>query len=335
MRAGGDRERPSCPQALSEGCRGGACVPHPARVEALPPGLHLRPRLLAAGVTDTELHRLRRRGTLVPIRGGAYVEAHDERLRRPEDRHALLVAGTVGRLAPGAVVSHVSAAVLHGLRVWGAPLDRVHVTRDGRSGGRTSGRLHLHVSPIEPGEIVRIDGVDVTSLTRTVIDIALTLPFEPALVIADSACARPGRQEVLRAAGERLTGRPGAAAARRVLRFADGRAESVGESRSRIAIARAGLPLPVLQWEVVADGRLLGRTDFGWPDRLTVGEFDGLVKYGRDLAPGGDPAAAVVAEKVREDALRAEGLGVVRWGWRDLDDFEPVAERLRRSFALA
>jgi hypothetical protein len=60
---------------------------------------------------------------------------------------------------------------------------------------------------------------------------------------------------------------PGGPAARRVVAFADGRADSVGESRSRVAIAAAGLPTPVLQWEVRAEGTggFVGRVDFGWP----------------------------------------------------------------------
>jgi hypothetical protein len=40
----------------------------------------------------------------------------------------------------------------------------------------------------------------------------------------------------------------------------------------------------------------------------------------------------VFAEKRREDALREEGLNVVRWTWRDLDRFGAVAERIQRAF---
>jgi hypothetical protein len=76
--------------------------------------------------------------------------------------------------------------------------------------------------------------------------------------------------------------------------------------------------------------RFIGRVDFGWPELGTVGEFDGLVKYGR--VPGSDPADVLVEEKRREDALRAEGLAVVRWTWIDLADFSPVAARLRMRF---
>jgi hypothetical protein len=95
---------------------------------------------------------------------------------------------------------------------------------------------------------------------------------------------------------------------------------------------RAGLPAPVLQWDVyTAGGHWIGRVDFAWPDLRTVAEFDGRIKYGRLLRPGQAPGEVVFAEKVREDALRDEDLGMVRWTWPDLDDFAPVADRLRRS----
>ena len=95
---------------------------------------------------------------------------------------------------------------------------------------------------------------------------------------------------------------------------------------------RARLPPPVLQWEVPARRRL-GRTDFGWPELRTVGEFDGRIKYGRLLRPGQEPGDVVFAEKRREDAIRDAGFRVVRWVWADLDDFGDVVARLRTAFA--
>jgi hypothetical protein len=124
---------------------------------------------------------------------------------------------------------------------------------------------------------------------------------------------------------------PGTPAARRVIAFADGRSANVGESRSRVALQRAGLPAPVLQWAVVdRDARLIGYTDFGWPEQRVVGEFDGRIKYGELLRPGEDPTDVVFAEKLREDRPRDQDLAVVRWTWADLTNFTPVADRLRR-----
>lgn len=123
----------------------------------------------------------------------------------------------------------------------------------------------------------------------------------------------------------RAAHRRGTPAARRAGAFADGASESVGECRSRVAVHRAGLPAPALQWQVQGVRGLLGRVDFGWEELRTVGEFDGRSKYGRLLQPGQTAGGAVVAEKIREDRLRDEGLRVVRWTWDELDRFDVVA----------
>ncbi|GAA5119234.1 hypothetical protein [Pseudonocardia adelaidensis] len=94
------------------------------------------------------------------------------------------------------------------------------------------------------------------------------------------------------------------------------------------------MPVPVLQWKVQGNGRVY-EIDFGWPELHTVGEFDGLIKYGRLVEPGQDPADVVVAEKLREDEIRDLGLRVVRWTWSEIDDFDPVTERLKRAFAAS
>ena len=68
------------------------------------------------------------------------------------------------------------------------------------------------------------------------------------------------------------------------------------------------------------------------PQYRAVGEFDGLVKYGRLLRPGQDAGQAVFEEKRREDAIRDEDWRVTRWTWPDLEPFEGVARRIERSF---
>ncbi|WP_433288375.1 type IV toxin-antitoxin system AbiEi family antitoxin domain-containing protein [Pseudonocardia sp. CA-142604] len=306
-------------------------------MDALVPGLNLRSRLLADGVTDRELRRLRRTGALATVRPGAYV--YGDVATDAVARHRPAVHATASQLGAGAVVSHVSAAVLHGLPLWfprsqPTPLGRVHATRDRRSGARRNSLVHLHAAALEPDEVVMVDGLLVTSVARTVTDLARFLPFESALIVADGALHRGLVTPAALLEGiERGAHRRGNTAARRVVAFADGRAESVGETRSRLAIHRAGLPPPTLQHEVrSAGGRRLGRTDFYWEEFTTVGEFDGRVKYGRLLRPGQEPGDAVFDEKVREDAMRAEGLGMARWTWPELQAFGPVSDRIRRAF---
>ena len=296
-------------------------------------GLRLRPDLLAAGYSDDDLRRLRRSGELKRVRRGAYVPAVDERLRRREARHVLAVRAAVTQLSTESVVSHASAAVLYGLPMWSVPLDRVHVTRDRRSGRHRRNGLHVRHTPLQWDEVTTVGGVRLTTPARTVTDLARTTPFEQA--VADAA--RFGEivtQGELDDAVQRAARRPGNSKARRAIAFAAAGVESVGESRSRVLIALFQVPTPVLQWEVPTRGRA-GRTDFAWPEQRTVGEFDGRIKYGRLLRPGQQPGDVVFAEKLREDAIRDAGFRVVRWVWDELDDFSDVLERLRRAFAAA
>jgi hypothetical protein len=298
------------------------------------PVLHRRHQLLALGFTDGELRRLRRTGRMSAVRPGAYLPG------APPDselvRHALAATAVWPALAGDAVFSHVTAAVLYGLPVWRVGLDRVHVTRARSNGGRARRAVHVHAAPLHPGEIGTAAGLPVTCPARTVVDLARTVPFERALAVADAALhTKLVTPDQLAAAVLRAAGWPGVPAARRVVEFADGRSESVGESRSRVAIQRAGLPTPVPQWEVTDHrGRSLGRVDFGWAQLRTVGEFDGMVKYGRLLKPGQSVADVVLAEKHREDAIRATGLAMVRWTWDDLAPFTDTADTLRHRFRL-
>jgi hypothetical protein len=189
--------------------------------------------------------------------------------------------------------------------------------------------LHLHSARLSPDEVTSVDGVPVTSVARTVVDLGRLLSFERALVPADAALHRRlVTPEALVEAVDRGARRPRNRAARRVVAFADAGAESPGETRSRVAIRRVGLPPPVLQYRVTGT-----RTDFAWEEFRTVGEFDGKLKYGRSLRPGQDPGDAVFEEKRREDALRDHGLEVARWVWDEIDPFDAPFARLRRAFA--
>lgn len=247
------------------------------------------------------------------------------------ERHRVVAKATVRGLHPDAVLSHVSAAAVYSLPIWNVDLSKVHVTRSGAT-ARSSGRIRTHAVGIAPDEIRIVDGVRVTTPARTIVDLGRLLPFEQAVVIGDAATRLENGSSD--AVPERHRHRRGAGAARRVVSFVDGRSESVGESRSRVAIHLAGLPAPDLQIDVLsARGTWLARVDFLWEQLGVVGEFDGLGKYVRNLAPGQTAGDVVVAEKIREDGLRAAGWNVVRWTWTDLAEPAAFLERLRRAFA--
>jgi hypothetical protein len=289
---------------------------------------------LAGGFSDGELARMVRRGELLRLQRGAYLPADPGVPNSAAERHRIVIAATVRGLKVPGVVSHASAAVLHGLPLWKVPVSRVHLIRRPPAGGSGSNRVHLHVTQLPDESVTLVDGMAVTDLTRTVVDLARTTPFECAVVAADAALASRGttRSRLIGCLRDMGPG-PGTRRASRVVAFADGRSESVGESRSRVLMQRLGLPVPQLQLTVRRpDGSLVGRSDFGWPDTRTLGEFDGRVKYGRLLRPGQQPGDAVFEEKRREDELRDCGWEVARWTWPDLDKPRRVGDRLQRAF---
>jgi hypothetical protein len=289
--------------------------------------------LRTVGFGSHEISRMRLRGDLVAVRRGAYTR------ERPDDQtveqaHRQLILATVPQLEDGAVVSHTSAAVLHGLPTWSSAIDRVHLTRDRNGGGRRRPVVHVHGAPLRAEDLAVIDGIAVTSLIRTVLDLARTVPMEQAVAAGDRALAlglSPLDLERRLVTMERW---PGVRRARRVVGFLDGRSESAGESVSRVRMFEDDLPIPDLQREIFGPvGRVVARVDFLWEEQQTIGEFDGKIKYGRLLPPGQSIEQVIYEEKVREDALRDMGWQVVRWIWRDLYRSGVVRDRVLRAFA--
>jgi hypothetical protein len=97
-------------------------------------------------------------------------------------------------------------------------------------------------------------------------------------------------------------------------------------------MCRAGLAMPMLQF-IVRDlaGNELGRSDYAWLGGRVLGEFDGLIKYGRLRRAGEAAGDVVVREKVREDRLRDNGSRVVRWVWAELGRPKPVIARIQHA----
>jgi hypothetical protein len=236
-----------------------------------------------------------------------------------------------------AIVSHTSAAVFWGIPLWSTHLGIVHVTRPHPANGGRSGSLLCHTAALADDEITVIDGIQISTPARTIADLARILPFEQAVVAADAALhMKLATVQQFKDAVAGFGGAPGSRGARRVAAFANRLSESVGESRSRVMMHRAGLPAPELQLDVLDDdGRWLGRSDFAWRRGRVLGEFDGQVKYGRLLKPGETAGDAVFEEKRREDALRDNGARVVRWVWDELAQPTHVIARIQPALASA
>lgn len=146
----------------------------------------------------------------------------------------------------------------------------------------------------------------VSSRMRSVYETSSLTTTESGLVLASSALrAGTFTKEELTAYGQEFVHWRGTRKARLAIRLADHRLETVGEARSFHMFWRHGLPYPELQYSVLDEnGQFVGRTDFCWCGYRHVGEFDGLVKYGRLNPYITDIGRVITDEKIREDLIR-------------------------------
>jgi very-short-patch-repair endonuclease len=294
------------------------------------PTVLYRQALLASGITEDEIRWARSKGSWTKLHRGTYCASESMTSLSKEDLHRLRAIALAGR-SPQLVLSHVSAAAVHRLPLFGVQLDTIHLTRLGANGGRSQPGRVVHVADLRPDELLNRNGFQITSVARTLLDHACTASFAAAVVAIDHALHHElVTPEALGAALSRTRHRRGAAAARRALLFANGRSESPGESRLRLDLHRAGLPAPVLQVRVYApDGTFLGRVDLGYPELGLLIEFDGKIKYTKLRKPGQSIDEVVMAEKDREDLIRGLGYTVIRFDWNDLGNPAAVVARIK------
>lgn len=300
-------------------------------VASAPPGL-----LRTADVGQSEallLQRMQRRGELVRVRHGVYVDVAAWTSLDDRRRHIVRVRAALPHLPHGSFISHLSAAALHGWPHIGAWPERVHATDPSAPRDVQRAGILLHHGGRRPSEARRrIEGVRVTSPIDTAITLAKTLPFAEAVVILDHVL----RSGLLTKAQlvEALPDRPewGSARAERAVWFADGRRESVGESFCAARLEEVGAPRPVPQHEFRSADGTVDRVDFWFPEQRIVLEFDGRQKYTDPaMLRGRTPEDTLWDEKRREDRIRrrrdVDDLG--RVVWRDLLERDRLRALLR------
>jgi len=317
-----------------------------------PAPLILASQMRALTGSSRGLSRAYTQGNLVRVRAGVYYSKPAWLALKAWERYAATVAA-VAASDPAAGFCYLTA-----LRVWRLPTpgvpDHIHiVTQSPHKAGRLASTTRAARNP-KTGltgletvrgygifrhhwetDIVQARGYAVTSLVQTVMDSVVRLELPEAVAVADTVLGSR-RQE-----GEGLTrmdlqqasvSLASAAKRRRVLEvlaLADEAAESVGESRSRALIHILGFPAPVLQRPFYDSEGFIGRTDFFWPEYGVIGEFDGDAKYLDDELLGDrSTREAILAEKKREDRLRALGYKVVRWDWKAVTDPEVLRRKL-------
>ncbi|HEY7043230.1 MAG TPA: hypothetical protein VH419_06140 [Nocardioidaceae bacterium] len=227
-----------------------------------------------AGLTPDRLRRLVEDGAVRRVVRGVYVtnSIPDTVLLRAQA--AALV------ISPATVLCDRTAAWLHGIDVfrW-AERDvlptletfvlRYHArhSREGLYGGQRD---------LLPSDVMVIHGVQVTTPLRTALDLGCALPRRDALAALDSFMRVFGlTQHQLRLEATRYFRRRGVRQLRGLLPLADPRAESPGESWTRLEIIDSRFPAPQLQWSVRRNGGELFRLDLAYPGLKIAIEYDG------------------------------------------------------------
>jgi Transcriptional regulator, AbiEi antitoxin/Protein of unknown function (DUF559) len=263
-------------------------------------------QLHAAGVGQGAVELRVRRGRLHRVHRGVYAVGHSRLTQRGRMWAAVLACGGVER----AVLSHRTAAAAWDLSPM--PSGRLDVTSLQRSTSTAKLRVHRGQSLDLLNDAVRQpDGLPVTSVARTLVDLASVLTSHQ----LERSCHRA---EVLRRLDvsevERLLAdarRPGARnlrAALATLGCADPDiTRSELEERLLALVAGAGLPRPEVN-AVVAGYEV----DFVWRRQSLIVETDGAATH---LTP-----SAFDEDRRKDAALQIAGYRVVRFTWAQVTD---------------
>jgi very-short-patch-repair endonuclease len=260
-------------------------------------------QLRATDVSRTAVHRRVADGRLRSVHHGVYAIG-------PLTERARWMAAVLA-LGPHAVLSHRDAAALHGLRA--ANRSAIDVTVPRRARARRGITVH-ETGDLHPRDRTTIDGIAVTSIPRTLVDLAAILP-PPQLRRAYEQAERL-RILDLRAIHEllgRANGRRGVAALRVLVAYDATRAveaQSELELRFLDLLREVGLPAP--QVNVVVEGFVV---DAHWPSARVVVELQGFAYH--------SDREAFERDHARLARLKLAGYEVLALTWRQVNE-EPA-----------
>ncbi|WP_131105573.1 type IV toxin-antitoxin system AbiEi family antitoxin domain-containing protein [Ornithinimicrobium sufpigmenti] len=300
--------------------------------------------LALPGVTRHIVDALVRTKVLVRVRRGAFVLGSAYAAATPWERAELRTRAVGHTLAAHPAghhaLSHESALMVHELAYFGSD-GLVHLVRTDGGRGRHDETIFVH-RPVEHGWVVEVDGLHVVRPALAALQVAALHGAEAGLVCLDGVLhlaettdrkrmgqrRGPARARVEEDIERGLQEGFGIASGvvREVVELADGRSESVGESRSRWLLQMLGFGPLLPQYPVdLGDRTVYADLKLGrW--RVLV-EFDGKGKY---VSPD-----ALHAEKLREDALRSLGYEVVRLSWEDVGNPRVVRRKILAAIARA
>jgi len=265
-------------------------------------------QLCELGFTARAIQKRAETGRLHRIYRGVYSLVPRELLTRDGLYMAAVLA-----CGPGALLSHRSVAVLHGLRAVGAT--KIDVTVPAGS-SRSHPGLALHRSTtLTLADATRVNNIPCTTVARTLLDLAGVIGRRPLERAFDQA-------EILgvfdlRALNEQLERNPysrGRPVVRAILEeHFVGSTPTVNDlEEAMLALTRAArLPHPqVNAWLDLGDGEPLIQADFLWRAQRVALETDGRRVHGTAQARERDPR--------RDQRLTVAGWRPLRTTWRQV-----------------
>jgi hypothetical protein len=265
---------------------------------------------LAAGYDVDGIKAELRGKRWIRLRKGVYACAEDVARADARTRHLMDGVAVFLVLADGPVLSHASAARLHGLLVPDRAGADVRATTTGQ--WRVGRGYRVAHAALPADDVVPWLAFAATSVARTLVDCAREWSQVDAVIALDAALhGELVTRAALRSAVLSGRHRAGLGQAARAVGLSDGRAESPLETKGRLRLLAAGLPLPELQVDLHDERGFVGRLDAWYEAAAVAVEFDGFEKY---ADPWGGRSAAEVAwlEKRREDRVLATDVRVVR-----------------------
>jgi hypothetical protein len=262
---------------------------------------------LSAGWSSWEVEAALKGDHLTKVTRGVYVLTASLTSCPPKERHVVLLRGRLLGLGAGWCAARRTGAWLLDLPLIGRPPEVPQLLRD-LDGSRSKGRnRHERVAALPSDQRCELDGIAICSVARIVVDIARQEVFRNGVVVADAALRAGVTLSDLEAVAKLQRRWPGIVNARAVIAFADGRAESAGESVTRVAVHREGLPIPEPQVEVWRHGKLIARLDFLYREQLLALESNGAIKF--------TTAGVLPALLARNEDIRDCGIDVIQTNW--------------------
>lgn len=274
-----------------------------ASLAAAQHGVIARFQMRTLGISNDAITHRMATGRLHRIHRGVFAVGHGRVTRLGRWMAAVLACG------PSAVLSHAAAAALWQIK--DSNKGRPDVTVPPGAKRRDGIEVHRSLLPLD--EVTIYEGMPVTTLARTILDVAASSrPDQIERMLREADFLRLTDPVGVPALLERYPRRPGSRALRAAIRRMDestGRTRSELEERFKALVSQANLRRPEVN-ATLDLGTATIRPDFLWRDQRLIVELDGWQAHGTK--------AAFEADRARDRAATRAGFRVIRATWTQL-----------------